>query len=103
MEEEINLGEPADGKQDKGNPMNKIFEDFTARMAQLLTQNQTQIHPPMVDAPAAQIGIKLDGTNFPLWSQVVEMYISGKDKLGYINGDTPEPPATDPTYRKWRT
>ncbi|KAL6323471.1 hypothetical protein AAG906_039043 [Vitis piasezkii] len=32
------------------------------------------------------MGIKLDGTNYALWSQVVEMYILGKDKLGYING-----------------
>lgn len=31
------------------------------------------------------------------------MYISGKDKLGYINGDLPQPPPTDPTFRRWRT
>ncbi|KAJ9128909.1 hypothetical protein P3X46_034350 [Hevea brasiliensis] len=30
------------------------------------------------------------------------MYISGKDKLGYINGDLPQPPETDPSFRKWR-
>jgi len=28
------------------------------------------------------------------------MYISGKDKLGYINGDLPEPPQTDPAFKK---
>ena len=31
------------------------------------------------------------------------MYISGKDKLGYINGDFPQPPETDPSFRRWRT
>ena len=31
------------------------------------------------------------------------MYISGKDKLGYINGDIPQPHSTNPTFRKWRT
>ncbi|KAJ8634408.1 hypothetical protein MRB53_027744 [Persea americana] len=31
------------------------------------------------------------------------MYISGKDKLGYINGDYPYPPETNPSFRKWRT
>nr|CAN77323.1 hypothetical protein VITISV_002173 [Vitis vinifera] len=31
------------------------------------------------------------------------MYISGKDKLGYINGDSPQPPETDPSFRRWRT
>ena len=31
------------------------------------------------------------------------MYISGRDKLGYINGDLPKPQETDPNFRKWRT
>ena len=31
------------------------------------------------------------------------MYISGKDKLGYINGDSPQPPETNPSFRRWRT
>ena len=52
---------------------------------------------------AASIGIKLDNINYALWSQVVEMYVSGKDKLGFINGDSPPPPQTDPTFRRWRT
>ncbi|KAI5319025.1 hypothetical protein L3X38_038733 [Prunus dulcis] len=55
------------------------------------------------EASAAQIGIKLDGTNYALWSQVVQLYISGKDKLGYINDDLPQPPSTAPTFPRWRT
>lgn len=31
------------------------------------------------------------------------MYISGKDKLGYIDGTFPQPSATDPTFCKLRT
>ncbi|KAK2969271.1 hypothetical protein RJ640_021990 [Escallonia rubra] len=49
---------------------------------------------------AAPISIKLNDTNYGLWSQVVEMYISGKDKLGYINGDLPQPQEIDPRFRK---
>ncbi|GAV74520.1 UBN2_3 domain-containing protein [Cephalotus follicularis] len=70
---------------------------------QVFTQDQTSIHVPTNDLSATQIGIKLDGTNYALWFQVVEMYISGKDKLGYINGDFPQPSSTDPTFKKWRT
>ncbi|KAJ0093604.1 hypothetical protein Patl1_26521 [Pistacia atlantica] len=62
-------------------------------MTQLLNQTQA----PNYDSSAQQIGIKFDGTNYALWSQIVEMYISGKDKLGYINGDLPQPQETDPT------
>ncbi|RVW42603.1 Retrovirus-related Pol polyprotein from transposon TNT 1-94 [Vitis vinifera] len=78
-----------------------LFFGFTAKMTKALTKVQP---PTLTTEPStALIGIKLDGTNYALWSQVVEMYISSKDKLGYINGDIPQPPSTDPTFRKWRT
>ncbi|XP_068655750.1 uncharacterized protein [Aristolochia californica] len=50
---------------------------------------------------AAPIKIKLDDTNYALWTQVVDMYISCK--LGYLNGDFPQPPQTDLTFRRWHT
>ncbi|KAJ0088268.1 hypothetical protein Patl1_33184 [Pistacia atlantica] len=78
-----------------------LFSDFTAKMTKALTKVQT---PTVTTEPlAVPIGIKLNETNYALWSQVVEMYIFGKDKLGYINGDIPQPSSTDPTFRKWRT
>ena len=49
------------------------------------------------------MGIKLDGHNYALWSQIMEMYIAGKDKLEYILGDTPQPELTDLAFWKWRT
>lgn len=84
-----------------------FIESLATKMTQVLTQNQTQNQTQIPittnEHSAAQIGIKLDGTNYALWSQVVEMYISGKDKLGYINGDIPQPGPADPTFRRWRT
>ncbi|PNX58716.1 always early 2-like protein, partial [Trifolium pratense] len=80
-----------------------LIESLATKMSQVLTQNQDQTPATTNEHSAAQIGIKLDGTNYPLWSQVVEMYISAKDKLGYINGDIAQPETTDPTFRKWRT
>lgn len=79
-----------------------ILAELTTKMMEVLNcaSAPSQIGS---DHTVAPIGIKLDGNNYPLWSQVVEMYISGKDKLGYINGDLPQPPQTDPTFRRWRT
>ncbi|KAG6788370.1 hypothetical protein POTOM_004435 [Populus tomentosa] len=77
------------------------FEDLMARVNQAINQNQTPA--VMQDITATQIGIKLDGTNYALWSQIVEMFISGKDKLGYINGDFPQPEPAAPSFRRWRT
>jgi len=78
-----------------------MFTKFTTKITEALSKIQT---PTMTtEHLAAPIGIKLNDTNYALWSQVVEMYISGKEKLGYVNGDLPQPPATDPFFRKWRT
>lgn len=79
-----------------------ILAELTTKMTEVLNRASA---PSQIgsDHTVAPIGIKLDGNNYPLWSQVVEMYISGKDKLGYINGDLPQPSQTDPTFRRWRT
>ena len=45
------------------------------------------------------ISIKLDDINHALWSQVVEMYISSNDKLGYINVEISQSLLIDPTYQ----
>jgi hypothetical protein len=71
-------------------------------MSQVLIQNQTPTFIVTYDT-ATPITIKLNGTNYALWSQIIEMYILGKDKLGYINGDLPQPDPNDPTFRRWRT
>lgn len=80
-----------------------LLENFAAKMTQVLNQNQTQTPIITGESAVAQINIKLDGTNYALWSQIVEMYISGKDKMGYINGDLLQPEINDSTFRKWRT
>lgn len=80
-----------------------ILTSLTTKMTEVLTRSQTSPHPPPTNSSTASIGIKLDGSNYALWSQVVEMYIFGKDKLGYINGDSTQPLETDPSFRRWRT
>ena len=78
-----------------------MMTELTAKITEALGKVQT---PSLTTEPvAAPIGIKLDNNNYALWSQVVEMYVSGKDKLGFINGDSPQPPSTDPTFRRWLT
>ena len=79
-----------------------ILDGLTAKMTEALTRAQTSSQSPITDSPTVPISIKLDGSNYALWSQVVEMYILGKDKLGYINGDSPQPLETDPSIQKWR-
>ncbi|KAK2974861.1 hypothetical protein RJ640_021929 [Escallonia rubra] len=70
------------------------------RLSQIMNKTLTTATQETLAAP---IDIKQEDSNYGLWSQVVEMYISGKDKLGYINGDLPQPQETYPSFRKWRT
>ena len=79
-----------------------ILDNLTSKMTEVLSRVQT-FPSPITDSPMVPISIKLDGSNYGLWSQVVEMFISGKDKLGYINGDYPQPLETNPSFRRWRT
>ena len=79
-----------------------ILDDLTIKMQQVLAQTQISINSSS-DNFGIQMDIKLDGHNYALWSQVMKMYIAGKDKLGYILGDNPQPEPTDPAFRKWKT
>ena len=79
-----------------------ILDNLTIKMQQALIQIQILTHPSS-DNFGIHMGIKLDGQNYALWSQVMEMYIAEKDKLGYILGDIPQPELTDLTFQKWRT
>jgi hypothetical protein len=96
-----NTENPTQTEESPTNQNTLLSELFTTKMAEALFKAQA---PTVTSEPAAlPIGIKLDGSNYALWSQVVEMYISGKDKLGYINGELTQPSPTNPSFRKWRT
>ena len=75
------------------------LDDWTTKMIEILNKVQTSSQTPS-DFSNTPIGIKLNGSNHALWSQVIEMYISGKNKLGYIIGDSPQPFKTDPLFQK---
>lgn len=92
---------PIQMEESPTNQNTHFSELFTATMVEALSKAQA---PTVTFEPAAlPIGIKLDGSNYALWSQVVEMYISSKDKLGDINGELTPPSPTDPSFHKWCT
>ncbi|KAM1151273.1 hypothetical protein ACFX19_034612 [Malus domestica] len=55
------------------------------------------------DSSMASIGIKLNDANYGVWSQIVEMFVVGKVKLGYLFGSNPQPSTDDPAFTKWHT
>ncbi|CAB4307832.1 unnamed protein product [Prunus armeniaca] len=47
--------------------------------------------------------VTLTKTNYALWSQVMDMCIDAREKLGYLTSDTPQPSKLSSTYIKWCT
>ena len=52
------------------------------------------------DTPSS-IHIKLDGSNYRVWSKILEMHIAGRKKMGYITGRKAAPAEDDPDYDEW--
>jgi gag-polypeptide of LTR copia-type len=78
------------------------------QMSQLMSLHQTsqQIIPTdptlvTIEGSSSYISVKLDGSNYSIWSQVVKMHLKGRDKMRYITSDSPPPLPSDPAYRKW--
>ena len=46
-------------------------------------------------------GVILDETNYPLWSQLMEMRIGVRNKYDFITGTTSKPPAGDKVLETW--
>jgi hypothetical protein len=44
--------------------------------------------------------MKLDGHNYQIWVQIVEMKLKTWDKLGKVKGDNKIPLPTDETYKR---
>jgi len=80
--------------------VDSILENLMAKMAEVLSKAQSTSQSSFSDSSTIPISIKLDGSNYALWSQVAEMYILGKDKLGYIDRSFPPPMETGSTFRK---
>ena len=47
------------------------------------------------------ISIKLDGTNYRVWSQIIEMHIIGKRNKRYNTRRKAAPVENDPSYDEW--
>ncbi|CAL9019800.1 unnamed protein product [Prunus brigantina] len=67
------------------------------------TSSSPQIVTIQSDNAPFPTGITLTETNYALWSQVMELRIASREKLGYLTGDTPQPPKSSSTYNQWCT
>nr|KYP51655.1 hypothetical protein KK1_026539 [Cajanus cajan] len=55
------------------------------------------------DNSSFPITVILDDSNYPLWSQLMDMRIGARNKSGYLTGATKKPSTDDPTYDNWVT
>ena len=55
------------------------------------------------DASAVPSAVKLNGSNYPLWSKVLEMHIAGRGKKGFVTGSIKEPREDSTEFETWET
>ena len=65
-----------------------------------IAQSQ-QLSTLTIHETSSPIHIKLDGSSYRVWSQVLEMHIAGKKKKGYIIGRKAAPKESDSSYDEW--
>ena len=68
-----------------------------------LPNNQTSSVVIHHDTSSFPTSIILDETNYPLWSQLMEMRISARNKIGYLTGEAKKPAPEDPMFSTWIT
>jgi hypothetical protein len=55
------------------------------------------------DTSGFPVSIILNETNYTLWSQLMEMRIGARNKVGYLTGAVAKPAPNDPNYATWIT
>ena len=65
--------------------------------------NQTPLIIIHQDNSAFSTSIILDETNYPLWSQLMEMHIDIRNKAGYLIEEAKKPIPEDPFFATWIT
>ncbi|XP_070678048.1 uncharacterized protein [Malus domestica] len=67
--------------------------------------NNPVLNPVVIqsDASAVPNTVKLNGSNYPLWSKVLEMHIAGRGRKGFVTGSTKEPAEDSAEYMTWET
>ncbi|CAL9010854.1 unnamed protein product [Prunus brigantina] len=53
------------------------------------------------DSSAAPTIVKLNGTNYSVWSQLLELHVTGKGKYGYLTSASAAPALAASNYNKW--
>lgn len=68
-----------------------------------VTNNPTQTIFIQQDNSAFPTSVILDETNYPLWSQLMEMCIGARNKAGYFTGQAKKPALEDSNLETWIT
>ncbi|CAN6702447.1 unnamed protein product [Malus baccata var. baccata] len=65
--------------------------------------SQGSPHGSVSDASTVPSTVKLNGSNYPIWSKVLEMHITGRGKKGFVIGSIKEPKEDSAEYEAWET
>ncbi|CAN6704803.1 unnamed protein product [Malus baccata var. baccata] len=69
------------------------------------TTDNLVVSPVMIHNDASNVPntVKLNGSNYPLWSKVLKMYITGRGKKWFVTRSIKEPKEESAEYEAWET
>jgi hypothetical protein len=69
------------------------------------TPNNSLSNPIIIkqETSGFPVSVILNETNYTLWSQLMEMRIGARNKVGYLTGAVAKPALNDPNYDIWIT
>jgi hypothetical protein len=69
------------------------------------TPNNSLSNPIIIQQETSgfPVSVILNETNYTLWSQMMEMRIGARNKVGYLTGAVAKPALNDPNYDIWIT
>lgn len=92
--------------------LTQLTQAINLRQTQMMAMHNVALTNPQPTAQPVSItdgsinpnpiNIKIDGSNYTLWCQKVEMYVQGRDRMKHLT-EVPAPPETTHLgFRKWK-
>ncbi|XP_068331556.1 uncharacterized protein [Pyrus communis] len=74
---------------------------LAAQSESLNADNAMEVPDVYLDNSSFNIGMVLDEKNYDLWAPLIQIYIAGRKKMGYLLGFIKAPVEDDPKYDDW--
>ena len=78
------------------------LNEMALQIARILKNGSSGVQNQNQSSEKIALTVRLNGENYPLWSQLMEVELEMRGSDGHITGETAQSVATDPTFLRWK-